>query len=85
MTWFQSHVYVAAWASPLITLVGLLIRNTIKPAEKVNLSMIVIYAAFLTCLAAVLTPGIDGRPFGVAAGLSSFGFGIIVLDALWKR
>jgi hypothetical protein len=85
MNWLQSHVYVAAWASPIITLVGLIIRNTIRPADKVNWSMIVIYVAFLTCLAAMLTPSTEPGLRWIAGSAGGMAFGIIVVDALWKH
>lgn len=85
MNWFQAHVYVAAWASPIITLVGLIIRNTIRPADKVNWSMIIIYVAFLTCLAAVLTPGIELSVRWIASSTGGLAFGFIMVDAIWKR
>jgi hypothetical protein len=27
VNWFESHVYIAAWASPVVTLVGFFIHN----------------------------------------------------------
>jgi hypothetical protein len=59
MVWLKEHVFIAAWCSPIITLVGLIIRNTVRPTDNVNWSLIMIYVGFLTCLAADLTPGLD--------------------------
>jgi hypothetical protein len=83
--WFQAHVYVAAWASPTITLIGLIIRNTIRPADKVNWSLIMVYVAFLTCLAAMLTPGTELGIRWLAGSVGSLAFGFILVDAGWKR
>jgi hypothetical protein len=59
MNWLVTHVYIAAWASPIIALIGLLIRNRPTSAHPVPWPQVMIYTAFLTCLAAVITPGID--------------------------
>jgi hypothetical protein len=52
-------VYLAAWLSPLIALVGLLIRNAPANPHRISWTRVVVYISFLTCLAAVLTPGFD--------------------------
>ena len=85
MGWLQSHVYIAAWVSPVITLVGIFIRNTIRPDDKVNWSMLVIYVGFLTCLAAILTPGIELAVRSGAYTVGGIAFGIIMLDAVAHR
>jgi hypothetical protein len=85
MEWLKQNVWIAAWASPSITLVGLIIRNTIRPTDKVNWSMIVIYVAFLTCLAAMLTPGVDYSIRVMAGIVGSSAFGLISVDAIWKK
>ena len=84
MGWLKDHVFIAAWCSPTITLVSLVVRNTIRPAEKVNWSMIILYVAFLTCLAAVLTPGVDPFGRGTAMAVGVFTLGTITKDALSK-
>jgi hypothetical protein len=85
MNWLQSHVYIAAWTSPTIALIGLLIRNTLRPAEKVNWSMVIIYVAFLTCLAATLTPGLDSQIRYVSYSVGFFTLGYIMIDANRQR
>jgi hypothetical protein len=86
MSWLQAHVYIAAWASPIITLVGLLIRNTVRPTDKVNWSMIVIYVAFLTCLAVMVTPGTEPAMRWAAGLVGGMTFGLIGADAMmWKH
>ncbi len=59
MTWLETHAYIAAWLSPTITLVGLVIQN-IRPDRQIEWNRTMLYVAFLTCLAAIFTPGIEG-------------------------
>jgi LytS/YehU family sensor histidine kinase len=85
MNWLKDHVFIAAWCSPSIALVALIIRNTLRPSERVNWSMIMLYVAFLTCLAAVLTPGIDMNTRVIASVPGGLLFGTITIDALWWK
>jgi uncharacterized membrane protein len=59
MSWLQTHAYIAAWLSPTITLIGLIIQNA-KPDRPIDWHRTMLFVAFLTCLAAIFTPGIDG-------------------------
>jgi len=85
MDWFRTHVYIAAWASPLITLIGFLVRNTLRPSEKMDWSMIIIYVTFLTCLAAQLTPGIEPAVRTSAVTGSTISFGLIIADSFFRH
>jgi len=82
MNWLATHVYVAAWASPLIALIAIIVSNSIS-AKPPDWSRLMIYIAFLTAIAVVFTPVIDdsGRVFaGVfLVPLTSF----IIWDA-WR-
>lgn len=69
----------------IIALVGLIIRNTIRPVEKVNWSMIMLYVAFLTCLAATLTPNIDLGTRAIAGVVGGLTLGTIIVDAMWWK
>lgn len=75
MHWLGSHAYIAAWLSPLATVVGFMVQSVAKPEKLVNWSMVLVYVASLSCLAVMITPGIVG-------GLA---FGLIIVDAMWKR
>jgi len=70
MNWFQAHSYIPAWLSPPIALIALVINNFKKSGRPVNWSMVVIYTAFLTCLATYVTPGMD---IGVRLGTGTVG------------
>jgi hypothetical protein len=59
MNWFFSHAYIATWISPLIALVGLIIRNRDASTHRISWSRVMIYVAFLTFLAAAMTPLLD--------------------------
>jgi hypothetical protein len=86
MNWFKDHVFIAAWCSPAIALISLIIRNSLHPTERVNWSMIIIYVAFLTCLAAVLTPGLDMNTRVIATMPGGLLMGTIIVDAMsWKK
>jgi hypothetical protein len=82
--WFKTHVFIAAWASPVIALVAMILK---KPSgtQPLNWSRMVIYVAFLTALAALLTPGLDGIARGAMFGLIMIGFGWLMTDAGSRR
>jgi hypothetical protein len=77
MAWLRDHVYIAAWLSPVIALLGMVVKNVTTGTTDTQWSMIMIYVAFLTCLAAVFTPLIDdsARFF---AGFGTFALGIFI-------
>jgi hypothetical protein len=58
VTWLSTRAYLAAWASPLITLIGIIVSNSIS-AKVPDWSRLMIYVAFLTSLAVVFTPTMD--------------------------
>jgi hypothetical protein len=57
--WLSIHTYIAAWASPLLALIGLMIQNARPTATHVSWSMVMVYVGFLTCMAVVFTPVVD--------------------------
>jgi hypothetical protein len=59
MNWFQAHAYVAAWLSPTITLIGIILGNRSGGGTPVSWSKLMLYVSFLTCLAAVFTPQLE--------------------------
>ena len=60
MNWFQAHAYVATWCSPLIALVGLLIRAPRNKATgEVEWLSIILYVVLLSVTAAALSPDVD--------------------------
>jgi hypothetical protein len=81
MDWLRQNVYIAAWASPLIALIGLMIRGAGRSGEM-DWPRVMLYVAFLTCLAAALTPGLDATTRAAAGfvmfSLSGFFMGDIV-------
>jgi hypothetical protein len=58
MNWLKDHVYVAAWVSPLIALIGMIISNSVT-ARPPDWSRLMIYVGFLTAIAVVFTPIVD--------------------------
>lgn len=83
MTWLANHVYVAAWASPIIALIGMIIGRSVD-AKTPDWSRLMIYVAFLTAMAVVFTPMIDdwGRIFAGFLSIPLIFF--IIWDAVTK-
>ncbi len=75
--WLKEHVYIAAWLSPLVALLGMVIKNVRTGTTDTQWSMVMIYVAFLTCLAAVFTPVIDDAARFFAA-FGAFGLGFFI-------
>jgi amino acid permease len=59
MHWLESHVYLAAWLSLLVALVSLFMQNVKSNFQQIDWSRSLLYIAFLTALAVVVTPGVD--------------------------
>ena len=87
MNWLKDRVYIAAWLSPAIASVALIVNNFRKSSEKVQWSLVMIYIAFLTGLAGCFTPNAEPEPaLRIFAGtVSGVSFGIIVVDALSRH
>jgi hypothetical protein len=68
MNWFAAHVYIAAWLSPLITLLGIIVTSGIN-SKTPDWSRLMIYVGFLTALAVVFTSSMDEFARGVATVL----------------
>lgn len=77
MGWFKDHVYIAAWISPLLALLGMVIKNVRTSTTEPHWSMVMIYVGFLTCLAAVFTPLLDDAA-RIFAGFSAFWLSIFI-------
>jgi hypothetical protein len=80
MGWLKDHVYIAAWLSPLLALVALIIQDA-RGQGNTNPSRFMIYVGFLTFLAAVFTPAleVEARVFAGAGVIASFFF--LFMDA----
>jgi hypothetical protein len=85
MNWLKSHAYIAVWLSPIATIIGFLIQSAIKPAERVNWSMVMVYVAFLTCLAVMVTPGVEPQIRWIVGSVGGMAFGFILVDAARSR
>jgi hypothetical protein len=88
MEWLKEHVYIAGWLSPIIALIGMLIRGVGKSGE-IGWERMMLYIAFLTCVAAVFTPTLEAGARGFAAvivfGLVIFFAGQVEADSNIKR
>ena len=80
MRWLKDNVYVAAWLSPLITLVGYIIRTPRTATGDPDWSRIVIYVMLLTFLAAALTPQVDEGMKTTARYLMFMGLAFMIVD-----
>jgi hypothetical protein len=85
MNWLKDHVYIAAWLSPAIASVALIVNNFRKSSEKVQWSLVMIYIAFLPGLAGCFTPNAEPALRIFAGTVSGVSFGIIVVDALSRH
>jgi hypothetical protein len=81
MNWLETHSYIAAWLSPIITLVGLIVQNVVRPTTTVSWSMIIVYVVFLSCLATMITPGIDTVTRSSVTVIGTASFIVIIRDA----
>jgi hypothetical protein len=79
LDWFKTHIFIAAWASPIIALVGLLLKKT-PEGSPTNWSRVMLYVAFLSGLAIIVTPGIEPLARGTASALVAVGFGALMQD-----
>ena len=84
MDWLKNHVFIAAWISPVVALVGLLLRKPVE-GSSLNWSKIMIYVGFLTGLAILVTPGIDANIRASASSLVFIGLGYLIVDSRMNR
>jgi hypothetical protein len=85
MKWLEDHVYIAAWLAPIIALVGIILQNNIGKATPIAWPKVMLYVAFLTCLAAALTTSIEPQ-VRIWAGFSfSLLLGYFMLSAEMNR
>jgi hypothetical protein len=78
--WFRTHVFIAAWSSPAIALIGMLLKKRAAGAP-VNWSRMMIYVGWLTSFAVMVTPGVDPMARGTAEALVAGGFGFLIIDS----
>jgi hypothetical protein len=69
MKWLETHAYIAVWLSPALTLIGIIVQNSIGKFAPIAWHRVMLYIAFLTCLAAALTPQFE-LPIRYFAGFS---------------
>jgi hypothetical protein len=84
LDWLKNHVFIAAWLSPIIALIGLIWKKS-DPTNPVNWSMIMLYVAFLTGLAVIVTPGVDPSVRGTMSTLVFLVFGALLVHSVWRR
>ena len=77
--WLKTHVFIAAWASPIIALIALIWKKS-DPNNRVNWSKIVAYVGYLTAFAVVVTPGVDPTVRSYLTSLVVVGFGMLLYD-----
>lgn len=82
--WLKNHVFIAAWISPTIALVGLILKKS-DPINPVNWSKIMIYVGFLTALAIVVTPGLTADAMSMAKYLIPACLGYMIIESMWHR
>jgi hypothetical protein len=61
MHWLAANVWLAAWLSLLVALVSLFMQNVRSNFQQIDWSRSLLYIAFLTGLAAAVTPMFDEK------------------------
>jgi hypothetical protein len=82
LNWLSTHAYVAAWLSPVLALIAMIVQSARPTGRPVNWSKVMIYIAFLTCLAAIFTPTLEAeaRMFaGAVVGFSGVYLGFVAI------
>jgi uncharacterized membrane protein YwaF len=77
LDWLKSHVFLAAWSSPIIALIAL-IRRKSDPTNRINWGEVVLYVGFLSALAAVITPDIESTARSVMETVLFMSLGAIL-------
>jgi hypothetical protein len=77
MEWLKSHLFIAAWASPIIALIGLLLRHG-PQGSGLNWTRTFFYVGFLSGFALLVTPGVDSLVHGIALAIVAMGFGTLM-------
>ncbi len=84
LDWLKNHVFIAAWASPIIALIGLIWKKS-DPSNPINWSKVMFYVGFLTRLAVIVTPGVDPSVRASMTGFVAVGFGFLMMDSGWRK
>jgi len=80
LDWLKKNAYLAAWLSPLLALVGIIIRNPRTATGTPDWSRMIIYIVLLTLLAAALTPQLDAGTKTFAKEILAVGRGFLIVD-----
>ncbi len=78
--WFKTHVFIAAWISPIIALVGMIFKKR-PEGSPLNWGRAVVYVAFLSLLAIVVTPGVEPGVRSFAMSIFAFGFAALLFSS----
>ena len=84
LEWLKNHVFIAAWISPIIALIGLIWKKS-DPTNPVDWSKVIFYVAFLTAIAVYVTPGVDAPVRGTMSVVVLVGFGFLMTNTNWKK
>jgi len=79
MDWLKAHEYLAAWMTLPLMVVLTIIQGMRPDSRPVGVKNIVVYLAFLTCLAAVLSP-LDNQ----ARFTGESGFFVLLFYIIWN-
>jgi hypothetical protein len=78
MGWLKDHEFLAAWLNIPLAVILAILQGLKADSKPIGMRRIVIYFAFLTCLAAVLSPLDDHTREG-----GGFAFFILLFHILW--
>ena len=86
MNWLKDHVWLSNWLAVVAAVVIAVIENLRNKATAVNWPRLVIYFAFLSCLAVAFTPMFDQMARVVAEIVLLVSLVFIFIDGVrgWK-
>jgi hypothetical protein len=79
LEWLKAHVFIAAWLSPVIALVGMILKKR-PDGAALNWDRVVVRVALLSVLAVAVTPGVEAGVRSSAMGIFAFGFSALLFS-----
>jgi uncharacterized membrane protein len=68
MEWLRMHVFLVAWITPIVTLIGMILKRQ-PQGTPINWANVVLYVGFLSGIAMLVTPGVSPFAQGFAVVL----------------
>jgi hypothetical protein len=78
LDWLKAHVFIASWASPVIALLGMILKKR-PEGTPLDWGRTVFYVGLLSLLAITVTPGVESAIRNFAMGIFTVGFGSLIV------